>query len=136
MKTYSELSKLNTFAERFNYLKLDGVIGEDTFGYERYLNQILYKSTEWRRTRNNIIIRDGGCDLGVEGYEIHGQVIIHHMNPISIEQVKNRDPIIFDEDLLICTCLRTHNAIHYGDDSIIKTTFGTLERKANDTKLW
>lgn len=136
MKTYTELMTFNTFEERFKYLKLDGVVGDDTFGYERYLNQILYKSSEWRRTRNNIIIRDGGCDLGVEGYEIHGQVIIHHMNPISIEQVKNRDPIIFDEDLLICTCLRTHNAIHYGDDSIIKTKFGTLERKANDTKLW
>lgn len=137
MKTYSELSKLNTFEERFNYLKLDGRIGRETFGYDRYLNQALYKSLEWKRTRNNIIIRDNGCDLGVEGYELsNAKIIIHHMNPITIEQIQERDPIIFDEDFLICTSLRTHNAIHYGDDSLIKTHFGTLERRKDDTKLW
>lgn len=136
MRTYSELSKLKTFAERFNYLKLDGRVGQETFGYDRYLNQILYKSTKWKRTKNNVIIRDNGCDLGLEGYEIHGAVIVHHMNPITIEQIENRDPIIFDEEFLISTVLRTHNAIHYGDDSIIKTRFGTLERRKDDTKLW
>lgn len=136
MRTYSELSKLKTFEERFNYLKLDGKVGQETFGYDRYLNQILYKSPEWKRTRNNIIIRDNGCDLGIEGYEISGAAIIHHMNPITIEQIENRDPIIFDEDFLISTVLRTHNAIHYGDDSIIKTRFGTLERRKDDTTPW
>lgn len=136
MKTYSELSKLETFEERFNYLKLDGKIGQETFGYDRYLNQILYRSGKWKRVRDNVIIRDNGCDLGIDGHEIYGAAIIHHMNPITIEQIENRDPIIFDEEFLITTVLKTHNAIHYGDDSIIKTRFGTLERKANDTIPW
>lgn len=134
LKTYSELSKLKTYEDRFNYLKLDGLVGIETFGYDRYLNQILYKTREWKQTRDIVIIRDMGCDLGVEGHEIHGPVLIHHMNPITKEQIINRDPIIFDPEFLITTYHKTHNAIHYGDSSVIPNSY--TERKANDTKLW
>lgn len=136
MRTYSELIQYDSFEDRFNYLKLGGQVGSETFGFDRYLNQALYRSLEWKRIRNEVITRDLGCDLGIEGYEINSGVIIHHMNPITIDQIQNRDPIIFDPEFLITTVLRTHNAIHYGDESIIKITFGTLERKRNDTKLW
>ena len=136
MKTYSELSKLETFEERFNYLKLDGKVGTETFGFDRYANQAFYKSREWKKARREVIIRDKGCDLGIEGYDINepGRIRIHHLNAISMEQILNRDPIIFDPENLICTTQRTHNAIHYGDEGQIAK--GPVERKAGDTKLW
>lgn len=134
MKSYSELQKLKTFEERYEYLKMGGIVGSDTFGFDRYANQALYNSREWRSVRNKVITRDGGCDLGVEGYEVDRHIIIHHINPITMEQIVNRDPIIFDPDNLISVSHKTHNAIHYGDvDQIPK---GPVERKQGDTKLW
>lgn len=136
IKSYSELVLLNTFEERYNYLKLDGQVGISTFGFDRYLNQALYKSPEWKRTRQRVLLRDNGCDLGIDGYEIFDihKAIIHHMNPITIEQVKDRDPIIFNPEYLITTILRTHNAIHYGDSNQI--SLGPIKRTANDTCPW
>lgn len=135
IKTYSELSKLKTFEDRFNYLKLDGVVGKDKFGFDRYLNQFLYhNSTDWKATRRKVIIRDNGCDLGLYGYEIYDRIIVHHINPITVEDLLNRNPIIFDLDNLICVTHRTHNAIHYGNDSILVTT--PIERSKNDTCPW
>lgn len=135
MRTYSELSKLRTFKERFEYLQLSGIVGAETFGYDRYLNQVLYTSREWKRVRDKVIIRDSGCDLGVEGYEIFTRPLIHHMNPITIEQIENRDPVIFDPEYLITTTHDTHNAIHYGDDSILRSKV-LSERSPNDTIPW
>lgn len=134
MKTYSELSKLSTYEERFEYLKLDGQVGSDTFGYDRYLNQALYKSREWKRTRDKVITRDKGCDLGIEGYEINSKPIIHHMNPITIDDIRNRDPKVFDPDFLITVTHPTHNAIHYGTEQRISRV--PVERKAGDTCPW
>lgn len=134
MKSYSELQKLKTYEERYEYLKLDGVVGSDTFGFNRYANQALYSSREWKTVRNKVITRDLGCDLGVEGYDINFKPIIHHMNPITMEQIINRDPIIFDPEYLITVTHKTHNAIHYGDASQIQK--GPTERKPGDTKLW
>jgi len=135
MKTYTELSKFKSYDDRFKYLKLDGEVGSETFGYDRYLNQALYKCPEWKRVRDKVIIRDNGCDLGVEGYEIFGRPIVHHMNPISIEQVERRDPDIFNPEYLITTVLDTHNAIHYSDESILDGK-KVIERKPNDTIPW
>lgn len=132
-KTYSELMKLETYEERFEYLKLSGAVGRETFGFDRYLNQAFYTSPEWKKARDTVIVRDNGCDLGVEGYEIRQKPIIHHMNPITKEQVENRDPIIFDPENLITCTHRTHNAIHYGDSSQLPIT---KERRPGDTKLW
>lgn len=134
MKTYSELSKLETFEERFNYLKLDGKVGSESFGFDRYANQAFYKSREWQDARRKVIIRDKGCDLGVEGFDINEKVLIHHLNPITMDQIIRRDPIIFDPENLIAVTHRTHNAIHYGDEGQIAK--GPVERKAGDTKLW
>lgn len=134
MRTYSELSKLKTFKERFEYLKLDGLIGEETFGWDRYLNQVFYKSPEWRSTRDKIIVRDNGRDLGVEGYDIFGKIIIHHMNPMSLSDIANRNPDIFNPEYLICVSHETHNAIHYGD--VNQLNLGPIERTANDTCPW
>ena len=134
MKTYSELSKLKTFKERFEYLKLDGLIGEETFGWDRYLNQVFYKSPEWRSTRDKIIVRDNGRDLGVEGYDIFGKIIIHHMNPMSLGDIANRNPDIFNPEYLICVSHETHNAIHYGDAN--QLNLGPIERTVNDTCPW
>lgn len=134
MKTYSKLKKLKTFKERYEYLKLDGQVGADTFGFDRYANQAFYRSKEWKKVRNEVIIRDLGCDLGVEGYEINSKPIIHHLNPITMEQIVNRDPIIFDPENLITVSHRTHNAIHYGDESQVH--YEPTERKPGDTKLW
>lgn len=135
MKSYTELSKLNTFSERFRYLKLDGKVAEETFGYDRYLNQALYSSDEWKRIRNKVIVRDLGCDLGIEGHELNSKVIIHHMNPITKEQITNRDPIIFDMDNLIAVSHETHNALHYGDETILRSK-EYKERTPNDTIPW
>ena len=133
-KCYTELSKLTTFNERFNYLKLDGIVGEETFGYDRILNQLLYKSKKWRKVRDEVLIRDNGGDLGLEDYPINGRAIIHHMNPITVEDVLNDKPEIFDPEYLITVSNSTHNAIHYGDeDLLIKEP---AIRTKNDTCPW
>lgn len=133
-RRYSELVRLETFDERFEYLKLNGVVGDITFGGHRYLNQTLYRSKEWKKFRNEVIVRDEGRDLACEGYDIFGQVIIHHLNPITIEDIQNRDPKIFDLENVVVTSLATHNAIHYGDESLLPPT--VTERKQGDTLLW
>ena len=135
IKTYSELIKLPTFEERFEYLKLNGVVRELTFGSERYLNQMFYTSDEWRKLRNKIILRDNGCDLGIEGFDIHSKILIHHMNPISVDDILQHSNYLINPEYLICTKLSTHNAIHYGDESILKT-LQVIERRPNDTCPW
>lgn len=134
IKTYSELIALPTFEERFEYLQLKGIVGQETFGFDRYLNQILYNSKEWKHLRNEIIVRDNGCDLALEGFEIHGRILIHHINPITIDDVIKRREMVFDPENLICVAHNTHNAIHYGDKSLLIT--GPIERRANDTCPW
>lgn len=135
IRTYSELVKFDSFVDRFNYLKLGGIVGAQTFGFERYLNQVFYKSIEWREARNTVTIRDEGCDLGVPGHEIYKYIIVHHMNPITMEDIIERNPIIFDPEFLITTVLKTHNAIHYGDDSILIDNTPIVRTK-NDTIPW
>ena len=134
IRTYSDLILLPTIEERFEYLKLSGVVGNETFGFDRYLNQILYKCLEWRKTRRDVIIRDNGCDLGIEDYPISGIIIVHHMNPVTVEDIINNNPIIFDKDMLISTSDRTHKAIHYSNDSLLPKPF--VERRPNDTCPW
>ena len=134
IRTYRDLIKFDTFIDRYRYLKLSGQVGRDTFGFDRYLNQILYNCDEWRRVRGDVIIRDNGCDLGIEGHEIQKFIIVHHMNPITIDDVKNRNPIIFDKEFLITTMLKTHNAIHYSDESAL--IHEPIIRKKNDTSPW
>lgn len=133
-RSYSELVKLPRFIDRYRYLKLNGTIGDKTFGYDRYLNQILYQSTEWRRFRRNIVIRDNGCDLATPGHEIQGKILIHHINPIILRDIEQRDTKVFDPENVISTSLLTHNAIHYGDESILITE--PIERRPNDTCPW
>lgn len=133
-KSYSELIRLPTFLERYRYLKISGRIGEDTFGFDRYLNQTLYRSAEWKRFRREIIVRDEGRDLGCDGYEIVGNILVHHINPITIEDVLNRDPKIFDPENVICVSHNTHNAIHYGGENLLITE--PVIRKPNDTCPW
>lgn len=135
IRTYSELREFETFEERFAYLKLDGVIGNETFGFERYLNQALYRSSRWRKLRNDIIIRDNGCDLGVDGYEVTEYILVHHMNPITPEDIEQERDCIFDPEFLICTSRLTHNAIHYGDERLLPQTI-FVERAPNDTCPW
>lgn len=134
IKTYSELVKLDSFEERYSYLRIGGTVGRETFGYDRYLNQILYTSDEWRSLRREIIIRDNGCDLGVDGFEIHGKILIHHINPITVDDVLRRAAKVFDPENLISTTLNTHNAIHYGDESLLLLL--PIERTKNDTCPW
>lgn len=134
IKSYSAVILLPTLEERFEYLKLKGKVGAETFGYDRYLNQVLYHDHEWRRIRNDVIIRDNGCDLGVEGHEIRGRILVHHINPITIDDVKFRRYCVFDLDNLICTSHDTHNAIHYGDVNLLPKN--PIERKPNDTCPW
>lgn len=134
IKCYSELSKLETFKERFRYLKLPGAIGDETFGWERYINQKFYTSHEWKQLRNAVIVRDMGLDLGCEGREIGGHIIVHHMNPIKPEDIARRSRFLLDPEYLISCCARTHNAIHYSDESILFDEL--VERKPGDTKLW
>ena len=134
IRTYSELIRIPTFEQRFEYLKLRGQIGNETFGPERYLNQQLYSSKVWRSVRQKVIIRDNAFDLGVEDYEIFDKVIIHHMNPITIDDVINRDPKIFNPEFLICVSDTTHRAIHYGDRRLLPKV--TLSRQPNDTTPW
>ena len=134
IRTYSELITIPTFEERFEYLQLKGSVGKDTFGYDRYLNQVLYRSPEWKRLRNQIIIRDDGCDLACDGYDIYGKVLIHHLNPITVEDVLARSRKVFDPDNLVCVSHSTHNAIHYGDVDLLAT--GPIIRTKNDTCPW
>lgn len=133
-KSYSELITIPTFIERFHYLKIGGRVGQDTFGHDRYLNQILYRSSEWRRFRRDIILRDNGMDLACDGYEIVGSILIHHIDPITVDDVIRRDPKIFDPENVVSTWLRTHNAIHYGDESLLYSD--PIERAPNDTCPW
>lgn len=135
VRTYSELSKLTTFKERFNYLSLNGQVGKDTFGFDRIFNQKFYTSKEWRHIRDLVIVRDNGCDLGIEGYDIVGQnLIIHHINPISLEDIESKSDILLNPEYLITTTHNTHNAIHYGDDKLLIT--GPIQRSKNDTCPW
>lgn len=134
IRRYRELSQLLTFEERFDYLKLDGSVGRSTFGFDRYLNQRFYTSKEWRDVRHHVIARDVGCDLGVEDYEIHSRILIHHMNPIRPEDIVHKNDDILDPDFLITTCHATHNAIHYGDRSLLPQPL--VERTRGDTRLW
>ena len=134
IKTYSELIKFNTFEDRYRYLKLDGKVGVDTFGFDRYLNQIFYRSGKWKSIRDEVIIRDNGCDLGIDGREIHGRIIIRHMNPITIEDIEKESEYLIDPEFLITTVLNTHNAIHYGDESLLMLM--PVERTRNDTCPW
>lgn len=134
IRTYSELITIPTFEDRFKYLQLKGSVGKDTFGYDRYLNQLFYQTIEWKRLRRDLIIRDCGCDLGVEGYEIHGRIIIHHMNPITKEDLLDRTDYLMNPEYLICTTHSTHNAIHYGDESLLVTA--PIVRSKNDTCPW
>lgn len=134
IRTYTELSKLQSFKERYQYLQLNGFVGLDTFGYDRYLNQDFYRSKEWKSIRDQVIIRDNGCDLGVEGYEIHGRIYIHHMNPILIADIEDRTEFLLNPEYLITTTHNTHNAIHYGDESLL--ILPPVERTPNDTCPW
>ena len=134
IKTYAELIQLDTFKDRFEYLKLNGRVGEETFGFDRYINQIFYQSQEWKRIRDKVIIRDNGCDLGFDGYEIRGKIMIHHMNPISIEDIRTSSDFLLNPEYLICTTHATHNAIHYGDENLLGMSL--VERRKNDTCPW
>lgn len=133
-RTYSDLIQIPTFKERYLYLQLKGKVGEVTFGFDRYLNQILYKTGQWSKIRDKVIIRDDGCDLGVEGYTIEGSIYIHHMNPITIEDIENLSPNLFDLNNLICTSKRTHDAIHFGDESLLPSD--PITRYSGDTCPW
>ena len=135
IRTYKEFSRLTTFEDRFNYLRLNGQIGKDTFGFDRIFNQRFYRSREWKACRDFVILRDNGCDLGVEGHEIYGQrIIIHHMNPISLDDIANSTDFLLNPEYLITTIHNTHNAIHYGDESLLITA--PIERSRNDMCPW
>ena len=134
IRTYSELMRLPTFEERFRYLKLDGLVGKDTFGFDRYLNQEFYRSKEWKEVRDFVIVRDNGCDLGVDGYEIVGRIYIHHMNPITVNDIVHSSDFLLNPDYLVCVSHNTHNAVHYGDEDLLVTA--PVERRKNDTCPW
>lgn len=134
IKSYSELRKFSTFEERYRYLRLKGKVGQDTFGFDRVFNQMFYRSKEWKSIRDEVIYRDNGCDLGVEGYEIHGRVIIHHMNPITLEDIQENTDFLMNPEYLITTVHSTHNAIHYGDENLLPKA--PIERRKNDTCPW
>ena len=134
--TYSEMIKMESFIDRFRYLKLDGRVAEETFGFDRYLNQRFYTSKEWRDLRNLVIDRDRGCDLGVQGCEIYGTILIHHMNPVNEKDILNRTELLFNPEYLVCVSRNTHNALHYGDESLIKDRYSIVERYTNDTIPW
>jgi hypothetical protein len=134
IRTYSDLRKLQTLEDRYKYLALRGQVGETTFGFDRYMNQEFYRSREWKNIRNEIILRDNGCDLGVEGHDIHRGLYIHHMNPMTVSDLRSSDPSILDPEFLITVRLMTHNAIHYGDERLLPRP--PVERRPGDTKLW
>lgn len=135
IKSYSELCSLETFEDRFNYLKLHGHVGLDTFGYDRYMNQDFYRSTEWKQVRSYIIARDSGCDLGIPDNQIFGSIYIHHINPITPDDITSGTDKLLDPENLICVSLETHNALHYGDNSIVNKN-KVIERVPNDTCPW
>lgn len=134
MRTYTELCQLDNFMDRFNYLKLNGQVGDETFGYDRYINQIFYKSKEWKQVRRDIIIRDNGCDLGIDDRKIGGRIVIHHLNTITMDDIRRRDPKLFDPENLICVSDITHKAIHYGDEDLLLSE--PITRTPNDTVPW
>lgn len=134
IKTYSELIKLPTFEERYRYLRLSGRVGKDTFGFDRYMNQNFYRSKEWKRIRDEVIVRDNGCDLGIEDRIIHGRILIHHMNPITDRDILDLTEFLLDPEYLICVTHTTHNAIHYGDEDLLITN--PVVRTRNDTCPW
>lgn len=134
IRTYSELSRLTTFEERFRYLQLKGSVGRETFGFDRFINQQFYRSREWKRVRDIVILRDNGCDLGIEGYDIPGRILIHHMNPILVDDIESASEYLLDPEYLITTTHDTHNAIHYGDESLLPRM--PVERTRNDTCPW
>lgn len=134
IKSYSEMCSFSNFIDRFNYLKLNGKVGVKTFGFSRYLNQILYSSNEWKRFRRKVILRDNGCVFGLDGYDIQGRLIVHHINPITLEQIEQRDPMVFSMENVVCVTHNVHEAIHYGDESLIPTD--PIIRKPNDTCPW
>lgn len=134
IRTYSELIRFDTFLDRYHYLNLVGQVGIETFGLERYLNQTLYRSSKWRRTRSQVILRDNGCDLGFKGFDIFDKIIVHHMNPLSVEDIENDADEIYDPEFLICCSFDTHNAIHYGDERLLPGL--PIERRPGDTCPW
>ena len=134
IRSYSELSQLKTFEERYQYLRLNGQVGADTFGYDRYLNQMFYRSQRWKSVRDFVFVRDNGCDLGIEGHDINGRYILHHMNPITIEDIERESDRLLDPEFLITTIHNTHNAIHYGDEGLL--IVAPIERTRNDTCPW
>ena len=134
IRTYSDLMRIHTFEERFRYLALRGEVGAATFGFDRWINQQFYTSSQWKHVRHQVITRDNGCDLGIDGYEIHSRLVIHHMNPMLPEDVIHGNDDILDPEFLITTTHRTHNAIHYGDEKLLPKPF--VERRRGDTKLW
>lgn len=135
IRTYTNLSKIKDFMDRFEYLSLKGVVAEETFGFDRYLNQRFYRSREWRQLRSKIIVRDNGCDLGVPGHEIFDHIFIHHMNPLKLDDIVNSTDYLLNPEYLICVSRTTHNAIHFGDKSLIAPS-ELVERKPNDTCPW
>ena len=134
IRTYSELSQLATFEERYRYLRLGGRVGKETFGFDRWINQMFYKDPEWLKVRDIVIMRDNGCDLGIEGREIYSRIIVHHMNPITKADILDRSKFLLDPEYLICTVKNTHDAIHYGDENLLITL--PIERSPNDTCPW
>lgn len=134
IRTYSELSQLATFEERYQYLRLGSRVGKETFGFDRWINQMFYKDPEWLKVRDIVIMRDNGCDLGIEGREIYSRIIVHHMNPITKADILDRSKFLLDPEYLICTVKNTHDAIHYGDESLLITL--PMERSPNDTCPW
>lgn len=134
VRTYSELRRFDTFEERYEYLRLGGGVGESTFGFDRYINQAFYRSTLWKQVRNQVIVRDNGCDLGIPDRPINGSLLVHHINPMTADDIKHGEDWILNPEYLITTTNDTHNAIHYGDQSILRKQF--RPRQAGDTKLW
>lgn len=134
VRSYNELRRIDTFEERFRYLSLKGSVGSTTFGYDRWLNQRFYTSREWRQLRDHVIARDNGCDLGVDGYEIHDKILVHHMNPMIVDDLIAGEESIMDPNFLVVTSHRSHNAIHYGDESLLPRKY--VPRERGDTRLW
>ena len=134
IRTYTELNRFHTFGDRYDYLRLGGSVGVSTFGFDRYVNQSFYRSQEWQAVRRHVILRDNGCDLGSPGYEINGSLMVHHLNPLDVADITEREDWILDPEFLITTTNQTHNAIHYGDSSLLPKPL--VERRPGDTKLW
>jgi hypothetical protein len=134
IRTYSELRELDTFELRYRYLKLQGFVGQRTYGFDRWINQLFYRSQQWKAIRNQVIVRDNGCDLGVPGFEIYSGLLVHHMNPMTLKELEHGDDVILNPNFLITTSLQTHNAIHYGDENLLPR--GPITRKLGDTTLW